>query len=173
MITVITPTIPGREDLLAECRASVEQLGLVHFVERDDRGEGPAVVRNRLVEQVATPWVLFLDDDDLLLPHYLQVVTPYLDDADVVYTDWHLTGAEDPQPLPEFNAEVLRRHNYIPVTACVRTEAFRKVGGFPAADLEDHDLWLSLLDAGYRFTHVPVTCWRYRRQRNSRTSKQN
>lgn len=171
MITVVTPTIVGREALLEECHASVEQIGLTHLIEIDVDGEGPAAIRNRLLEQVTTEWVLFLDDDDLLYPNYVDAVTPYLADADVVYTAWRLTGAIDPMPLPRFDPDLLRQHNTIPVTACVRTEALRAVGGFPDAKLEDHALWLSLLDAGYRFRYVPVIAWHYRRLPGSRTEK--
>ena len=172
MISVATPTIRGREDLLAECHASVEALGLSHLIEIDAGREGPAVVRNRLSEQVRTEWTLFLDDDDLLYPNYVETVTPHLAEADVVYTAWRLTGAVDPHPLPRFDPGWLRQHNIIPVTACVRTEALRTVGGFPVdAELEDHALWLALLDAGYRFTFVPVIAWHYRRFPGSRTEQ--
>lgn len=170
MITVVTPTVPGREDLLTECRASVARLGLPHLVGLDEYREGPAVVRNRLLERVDTEWVLFLDDDDLLLPHYVSTVQRHLADADVVYTNWYLTGAVDPQPLDRFDPDLLQQRNFIPVTACVRTSALRAVGGFPVdARYEDHALWLALLDAGYRFEHVPVVAWRYRRRSGSRT----
>lgn len=170
MLTVITPTIPGREQLLAECHASVEPFGLPHLIEIDADREGPAAVRNRLVEQVTTEWVLFLDDDDLLYPNYLGTVLPYLPAADVVYTAWDLTGAEDPQPEAWFDPIVLRHHNTIPVTACVRTQMFRSVGGFPEGEeLEDYALWLRLLDAGARFANIPVIAWHYRRQPGSRT----
>lgn len=169
MITVLTPTLPGRERLLAQCRASVAAVGLDHLVEVDHERRGPAAIRNELAAQVDTDWLLCLDDDDLLLSHYLEVVAPELETADVVYTSWYLTGAPDPQPLDRFDAEILRVQNFIPVTAAVRTEMFRAVGGFRDVPLEDHDLWLRLLDAGARFTYVPVVCWRYRRQPGSRT----
>jgi hypothetical protein len=168
-ITVITPTIAGREDLLAECQASVRALGLPHLIGLDVHREGPATIRNRLVEQVTTEWVLFLDDDDLLYGNYLTAVTPHLADAEVVYTAWRLTGYDDPQPMP-FNPDALLRANYIPVTACVRTAAFGAVGGFPTdVPLEDHELWKRLLLAGYRFRYVPVIAWWYRRRPDSRT----
>jgi hypothetical protein len=170
VITVVTPTVHGREGLLTECRTSVAALGLPHLVGLDEFGEGPAVVRNRLVDQVTTGWVLFLDDDDLLLPNYLDAVEPHLSGADVVYTDWELTGAADPKPFPAFRADLLPQMNFIPVTACVRVGAFRTVGGFPDAQLEDHELWKALLAVGYRFRHVPVVAWHYRRQAKSRTS---
>ncbi len=168
-ISVVTPTVPGRERLLEQCRASVAAVGLKHLVGLDLERRGPAAVRNELAAAVDTDWLLCLDDDDLLLSHYLEVVKPELDHADVVYTSWYLTGAPDPQPLDVFDPAVLRIQNFIPVTAAVRTDMFRAVGGFRDVPLEDHDLWLRLLDAGARFTYVPVVCWRYRRQPGSRT----
>lgn len=171
MITVVTPTIPGREELFAECCASVAPLNLRHLVAVDENGEGPAVVRNKLLADVDTEWVVFLDDDDLLFPNYLDAVRPHLHYADVVYTAWQLSGAGEPMPFPRFDPDVLRRQNFIPVTACVRTDAVRAVGGFGSGDLEDHELWLSLLDAGYRFRYTPVIAWHYRRFPGSRTEK--
>lgn len=171
MITVITPTVPGREGMLAECHASVAALGLRHLIEVDEDRDGPAAVRNRLIEDVTTDWTLFLDDDDLLYPNYLDTVREHLPYADVVYTAWRLTGAIDPCPWPEFDPELLRQRNFIPVTACVRTSALRAVGGFPDAELEDHALWLKLLDAGYQFRYVPVIAWHYRLHSGSRTKE--
>lgn len=176
MITIVTPTIPGREHLLNECRTSVAALAstqpITHITMLDSNGDGPAAMRNRMLSQVLTEWTLFLDDDDLLFPNYLHAVTPHLAAADVVYTAWQLSGATDPVPYPRFDPDLLRQHNFIPVTACVRTEALRKVGGFPNdAELEDHALWLALLDAGARFTYTPVIAWHYRRFPGSRTEK--
>lgn len=171
MITVVTPTVPGREAILAECMASVKAAGFPHLIALDSQGAGPAAIRNHLLEQATTSWVVFLDDDDLIYPHYEQIVAPHLNDADVVYTAWDLTGADNPPPPSgPFDAELLRQANYIPVTACVRVAAIQAVGGFPEdADLEDHGLWLRLLDAGYRFRYVPVAGWLYRRFPGSRT----
>lgn len=172
VITVITPTVPGRKELLAECRASVAALGLTHTVKVDVNSEGPAVLRNRMIEHVVTEWTVFLDDDDVLFPNYVDAVAPHLANADVVYTGWQLTGATDPVPYPRFDPDLLRQHNYIPVTACVRTDMLRRVGGFPVdAELEDHALWLALLDAGARFVYTPVIAWHYRRRPGSRTEK--
>lgn len=173
-VDVITPTIAGRAELLRECRASVSAaLGAhpgMHRVLFDWAGEGPAVLRNRGAEETSEEWLLFLDDDDLLLPHYASIVEPELATSDVVYTSWCLTGAMDPVPTDAFDADELRQHNTIPVTAMVRRSTFEAVGGFSeTAALEDHDLWLRLLDVGARFTYVPVAGWRYRRQPGSRT----
>lgn len=170
MISVITPTIPGRERLFAECAASVKAAGFPHLVGFDAAGEGPAAIRNRLLAQVTTPWALFVDDDDLLYPQYGQIVARHLADTDVVYTAWELVGADDPKPKPgPFDAELLQRQNFIPVTACVRVSALRAVGGFPDARYEDHELWKAMSAAGYRFRYLPVIGWIYRRRAGSRT----
>lgn len=171
MITAVTPTVPGREHLLKECAESVAALGLPHLTMLDLTGEGPARIRNRLLERVKTEWTLFVDDDDILFPNYVDAVARLLPDADVVYTAWQLSGATDPVPYPRFDPGLLREHNFIPVTACVRTDALRAVGGFPDAKLEDHALWLALLDAGARFRYTPVIAWHYRRFPGSRTEK--
>lgn len=168
-LTAITPTIPSRAGLLAECRAAVAALGIPHLIGPDLAAEGPAIVRNRLLAEGCTPWVLFVDDDDLLLPNYLDVVLPHLDDADVVYTAWELVGAEEPAPLPRFDANMLAWRNFIPVTACVRTALLRQVGGFPTGERnEDWALWRRLLAAHARFTYVPEVAWIYRRQYGGR-----
>ena len=176
-ITVVTATHPGREALLAECKASVADAGLVHLVGVDRKREGPAVTRNLLAELVTTPWVVFLDDDDLLYPRYADVVGPHFGSADLVYTGWDLEGAEDPQPIG-LDPFLLSWRNTIPVTACVRTEVFRAVGGFPTDHaLEDHGLWKAILLAWdaehgrcrYRITYEPAVAWRYRRFPGSRT----
>lgn len=138
----------------------------------DVNGDGPAAMRNRMLSQVVTEWTVCLDDDDLLFPNYLDAVTPHLVESDVVYTAWQLSGAVDPVPYPRFDPELLRDHNIIPVTACVRTDMLRQVGGFPTdVELEDHGLWLRLLDAGARFRCTPVIAWHYRRFPGSRTEK--
>lgn len=176
-ITVITPTVPGREHLFAECQDSVAAADLPHLVAVDWNREGPAAVRNRLAELVETPWLLFLDDDDLLYPNYADVVAPHFDSSDMVYTGWDLEGAEDPQPIA-LDPFLLSWRNTIPVTACVRTDVFRAVGGFPADHvLEDHALWRAILLAWdgerrrcrYRITYEPAVAWRYRRFPGSRT----
>jgi hypothetical protein len=142
---------------------------MAHRIGVDQHGEGPALVRNRLIGGVTTEWTLFLDDDDLLMPHYVATVERYFTDADVVYTDWVVSGAVDPQPLDRFDPELLQIRNFIPVTACVRTSVLREVGGFPDARYEDHELWKALYNQGYRFRHVPVVAWHYRRRAGSRT----
>jgi hypothetical protein len=81
-VTVITPTIPGREILLEECKESVRKQTMRpkdHLIGVDVDGRGPAAMRNSLVEKVKTEWVAFLDDDDLLMPNHFATHCWYMD----------------------------------------------------------------------------------------------
>lgn len=172
-LTVVTPTIPGREKFLEQNRKTVESQrpeSLPHLVGLDAEKRGPSAIRNELVKQVETPWVLFLDDDDWLEYDYYETVEPFLtDDYDVVYTWCKRIGFKDNLDS-DFDAARLKQGNYIPVTACVRVERFNEVGGFPLdVAYEDWALWVNILEAGGKFHVIKEKKWTYRRHQGSRT----
>jgi GT2 family glycosyltransferase len=165
-VAILTPTLEGREHLLAECVASVKAQtyrSCVHFVQMGERGDGgPAAIRNQLAAGIRADWLLFLDDDDLLDPCCVTTLVKLAGDYDVVYP-WCRVMGRNWNPNAEFDADALRRSNFIPVTALVRKSAFDAVGGFPLDwECEDWGLWLALLDAGARFRCVPHELWTYR-----------
>lgn len=170
-VTVITPTIPGREAMLAECTSSVSEQhpGFAHhLVGWDVTLEGPAAIRNRLAGEAKTPWLLFLDDDDLLHARYsamLEMAFKAAPRASIIYTAWEVEGDIEPQPLLGFHPEmILQGRNHIPVTAAIRTKAFKRLGGFnPQAHVEDMDLWQRAIRAGLEFHYIPYVLWTYRR----------
>lgn len=168
-VAVITATIPGRESLLAECRASVaaQTIPVQHLVGVDRDREGPHRTRNRLAAQADADWLLPLDDDDLLDPDCAQLLQSSAAGADVVYP-WCRVENSDWCPNRLFNPEALLHFNFIPVTALIRREAFEKVGGFRPVQVEDWDLWRRLLSEGARFRCVPEVLWTYRIQTGSR-----
>ena len=186
-VRVVIPTIPGR-DLVDRAFDSIRETDVSYsaWMEIDHRGEGPAVVRNRAVidsmRQRPATWLAFLDDDDEFHPRHLRRCLDHAEatDADVVYPWFDLnrkgTIRNDLDPLrlhgqpvigQKFDAEALRRGNYIPVTALVRASAFLDVGGFPVPgtdewplrDGEDWGLWKRLLAGGAKFEHLPERTW--------------
>lgn len=170
MITVVIPTIAGRETLLERALASVEAQSIPCqvVVELDSNRPGPAATRNRALAKVDTEWVAFLDDDDEFLPNHLRACLRHavLAGADVVYPYFDIDGVDHIGcfGLP-FDPTLLRRRNFIPVTVLVRTELVRSVGGFVdhpdeyGQPCEDWGLWLRLLDAGACFSHLPQRTW--------------
>lgn len=171
-ITVIVPTIPARVEQLRRALVSVQAQTLkpATVLVAEDRGrEGPAVLRNRLLERVETEFVAFLDDDDWLYPDHLKLCARYmtLQNLDVVYPGYDCD--DDPVNcfgIP-FDASLLKQRNFIPVTVLTKTQLVLDAGGFqPHPDehgnpCEDWGLWLAMLERGAKFGHLPIRTWRW------------
>jgi hypothetical protein len=162
-VTVCVPTIPGRERLLARALASVDaQTARPRriLVVADTERRGAAWTRNRLLRQVRTSWVAWLDDDDELLPDHLQVLIDAANDshADLVYSNPEVVGIPDPLAVCDDAGNVVQspvdvpfgpaqerwlreRGNFIPVTYLARTQLLKDAGGFPQP-------WATPLPAG-------------------------
>jgi glycosyltransferase involved in cell wall biosynthesis len=166
-VTVVTPTIHEREALLEECKASVEAQThpTNHLIGLDWKRNGPAHTRNALLGAVSSPWVVFLDDDDLLDPPFVSTLLAASDGFDVVIPWCRFAGRSLPRKYHNprwFDRDALRRHGCFPITTLVRTEAVLAVGGFPEARYEDWAMWNAMADNGARFTVVPTELWCYR-----------
>lgn len=183
-VSILTPTIEGREELLAEAadsvRAQTEEAA--HLIYLDTLREGPAVCRTRMLDLVQSEWVGFLDDDDLLDPEHVELLMALLDNGgdppDLAWSRCRTLFAPGvphvriAQGLRPNYAELLRpgARNFIPVTVLARTESIRRAGGFDPADrYEDYALWCRMLRQGARFAHLPQPTWTYRFLGENRT----
>ncbi|MBC7251743.1 MAG: glycosyltransferase [Anaerolineae bacterium] len=156
--------------------------------------QGRAVARNRGVRASRSPYLLFLDSDDWLLPDALRQQAEFLDahpDVDVVYSDGYYCDATgqpiqhislERPPVPEGKLlEVMVLHNVVVAThsALVRRRALDRLGD-PYFDetlrgTEDADLWLRLAAVGATFAYQDVLTCKYRLHEgnaSSRTSPQ-
>ncbi len=172
-ITVIIATAGERPELLQRAVKSVEgqTVGPPSLVVGIDKERnGPAAVRNRIVKEVETDFLLFLDDDDYLYPDYLATVLPFADDNDVVYTwcDRNFTQNWD----LEFSRDRLRVGNTIPLTSVIRKSMFDLVLGFPEdVAYEDWGLWIEFIDEDARFKCIKEKKWMYEKQESNRTGE--
>lgn len=176
-VTVITPSLPERSELLAKAVASVEAqtVPVEHLIDADP--DTPvAEKRNRMIERADTEWVAFLDDDDTLDPHHIETLLGH--DADVVIPHCRFIGEPLPPPAKgccagycnrPFDRDDLRDHGIFPITVLVLRQAILDVGGFGDGQWEDWDLWNDMADAGATFEVVPVVTWTYRRDAVSRS----
>lgn len=177
-IAIITPTIEGREELLAEAAVSVDQqtVGVTHHIIMDICGSGPAELRNLVLERVESDWVAFLDDDDLLDPDHIETLAGAINDqdADLAFSWYRSQGAPETERVHEWDdyalGVMLSGRNLIPVTVLARRQAILDAGGFNYEDrYEDHQLWLRMLRNGCRFAVVPRETWTYRMLGGNRT----
>ncbi len=120
---------------------------------------GPAAARNTGLRAVTEPWVVFVDDDVQVGPHWCAQLQRDLDEAtpDTAGVPGVITV-----PLPggrrptdwERGTAGLARARWITADMAYRTDVLRRAGGFderfPRAHREDADLALRLLGAGWR-----------------------
>ena len=172
-ITVAIPTIPPRPAVLMEAIGSawmntVKPVGF--SIALDSEGEGAATTRNRALMGVNSPWVAFLDDDDLMMTDHLEKLKRHAEEtgADFVYSWFYAEGFKDPFPeshyLNEFDPE-----NPIEttITTLVRTELAKEVQFQPIPERqfnggEDYNFVLNCIKAGAKISHLVDRTWIYR-----------
>ncbi len=134
-----------------------------------------SVAANTGLEAARGEFLIFLDDDDLFLPHHIaRLFTEFKAHADavavyagVVATDQ--AGVETQRFANAFDAVRLRIENYIPIHAVLFRRAVLARGARFDASLpvcEDWDFWLQLQEQG-AFCFVPEIGAVYRMQTHS------
>lgn len=163
MISLVTASMPVRGPMLVEMLGSVAAQSVTpaaHLIEVSEDRIVPKM--NRLVGLVEDGWFCQVDDDDLLYPNHVEVLSANLT-ADVVWT-WCDVVGRDWSPNEPYQPGMLQARNYIPSNCAIRVEAWRAVGGHRDVPgrYEDHDLLARLEAAGATFLNVPEVTWQYR-----------
>lgn len=173
-VTVLIPTIPVRSAFLERALASVAAQTLMPsiLVQTDWDHDGSAVTRNKALARIDTPWTLCLDDDDVLMPWAVQVLTEAQEatGADVVSGGAWIPQRPDhaePGPVPApgwIDPETVTARSVLTVTSLVRTDLAQSCGGFEfKADpsngmrLDDFGFYTRLAAHGAKFYRVPET----------------
>ena len=153
--TVVIPIGPGHDDLSYHAIDSVETqtIKAALAVVWDQRGKGAGWARNQGLEQVRTPYVLFLDADDWLEPNAIELFEAAIEPDRYVYSDWFQDGKVKQAAACAFcitEEHGLQRAHVI--TALLPTEWAREIGGFDEdfPVMEDTDFWVKLRYVGKR-----------------------
>ena len=131
---------------------------------------GPAAARNTGAKEVAGDYVVFLDADDILDPHYLARTCEALagagPDVGYAYTQCRYFGArQGTTNFPEWDLGRLVRWNFVHASALVRLDLARAHPFDQGLRLgiEDWDFYLSLAEDGFRGVLVDEPLLWYRK----------
>lgn len=148
----------------------------IRFIQTDNGGLPTA--RNRAIAQARAPLISLLDGDDVYRPTYISRMIAAIEQSpgigfaccDATYFGHDRLderfSSYCPQVLPATLARVLRREFNVFICATIRREAILAIGGFDSSlkSVEDLDVWLRLLEAGWELAYVPEPLARYRRR---------
>lgn len=154
--------------ILADLAAHHPRLRTV----RADDGVGPSHARRVGIAATTSPWLVFCDADDVVVPGWLAALAGPLAEAEVV------TGPLDPVPLnPDWLARSrgvyptdrpLSWYGVFPTVSfgnfAIRRETYERIGPFREDFLtgEDHEYSLRLATAGVAFAFAPDAVVAYR-----------
>lgn len=172
IVTIVIPCAPGHESLVDRAIASAQKQSIVcdiiPYFDREQMGAGYA--RNQGTRDCQTPFLLFLDADDELLPDGVQRMIQAYTPKHYVYSAW-VQGEKIMRPRPcnpylfhDFKDGRGLVDGYHLVTALIPTAAFRAVGGFDEnlPGMEDTDLFLKLQRMGICGSYVDQPLLLYR-----------
>lgn len=123
----------GSRDEDRECAFEIAHAAGARF-EALPANVGPGAARNAGAALAETPWIAFLDADDVLLPGYrasMEAFVKFNPDVDAVRPGVEIVGLDEAtaaklDPIRRRKAETV-----MPSGLLVRAEIFRRLGGFP------------------------------------------
>jgi glycosyltransferase involved in cell wall biosynthesis len=164
--------------------ALAESLGAK--VVRAESNLGPAGARNLALEHASSELVVLLDADDYLLPTFLERQVAAYDagtNVGFVTSDARILGPEgmsdvtyrDLHPLRgELTLKRLLERNPVFVSSLFPRRLIEEVGLFDVdiRGAEDFDLWVRILERGYRAVVTPEPLAVYRRHESALTASE-
>lgn len=143
------------------------------------KNSGPAAARNRGIAMARGIYILPLDADDLISPHYIEKAVELMEreQAKVVYCEAEFFGERSGKwNLPAFSVRLLARENMIFCSALYRKEDWLRCGGYDETmtwGWEDWEFWISMLEEGGVVRKLPDVHFFYRVGKNSRRKSTN
>jgi glycosyltransferase involved in cell wall biosynthesis len=138
--------------------------------------QGVARARNTAIKAASGEYILPLDADDRILPEYLAHAVPILDqqpEVGFVGCHYRTFGERQDEYTPEqYCLPDLLVENVVPIASVFRRSCWDKIGGYcpELNSIEDWDLWIGMLEAGYQGKVLQQIHFEYRIRPNSNLS---
>lgn len=166
LATVVIPISPEHDKLgyvkeaIESVKAQTIPCELITITDSEKRGA--AWARNQGTAQVETPFVIWLDADDILLPSFVECTVQAYQSGAYVYTDWRLHGKD--KIVPPVLSPFTQGQEHV-ITTLMPVAAWRDVGGFDESldSLEDEDFYRRLHAYGWHGVKADGVLVDYRR----------
>lgn len=165
VVSVVIPSHRPHYRVLAEASVDAQTFQEIELVVR----ASPlwwASKPNEAMRAGVGEYLLFLGDDDVLLPGFVEkAVHRARQGYDVVSTDCETFGEGWSQParFGPVTLEAFRAGNPIWITSLVRRDLFDAVGGFDETLIwYDYGFWYECFKSDAAFGHVNEVLWRHR-----------
>lgn len=171
LVTIVDEaSTDGSRDLAHTLAA---RYGGIRVIELQENS-GPAVAINRGIGSADSVFVVRLDADDRIGPHYLRAAGAVLTaGADVANPDALLFGDEVGRwPVPgRVTLAMLLKRNPVHCASAFRRTCWERAGGFDERipDWEDYEFWIRVASGGARIHRVPGDHFYYRQHTGSRS----
>lgn len=137
---------------------------------RHEKNMGSGRARNTAASHSAGSLFLPLDSDDLLAPTYMEkTVTALIESgAEAVYTNVQIFGMNESVYQPSTDLCDIFSGHYPHNTFVLKRQAFEAAGGYKNTEsIVDTEFWISVIELGTKFVHVPEPLYLYRRHPQS------
>jgi len=143
---------------------------------------GLPAARNTGIKAASGEYIICLDSDDRLSKRYVEKVVKVFEGSTnnklaIVSTYVQAFGVSSEQwAVPDFDKNILKYSNVLPVASMFRKDVWEKVGGYDESfrkGFEDWDFWLSIVENGYEWSVINEPLFYYRRKTNSMITDSN
>ncbi len=169
-IEIIVADDGSDDDLTLDLLNKLENEGSC-IVQRKANG-GPASARNLGVQSAKGKYILFLDSDNRILPDFLSLTVPILEEnlaVAVVYGEVQFFGEHNNRrefKSGPFDIDKLISNNYIDACSLVRRAAWEQAGRMDESSwligFEDWEFWIRLASLNWQFTYIREPLFEYR-----------
>lgn len=159
-----SPTVAAKDAL-----ATINDARIKIF--RHPENLGNAQARNTAASHSKGDFFLPLDSDDLLSPDYIEKTLNAIkknSGCSAAFTDVSIFGMHTGLYTPRADLGDIFCGHYPHNTLLMKREVYESVGGYKRFEsIVDTEFWISAIEIGTKFTHVPEPLYHYRRHENS------
>ena len=161
----------GSEDSFTQFLLSALEYPLLTIIHQQN--QGVAAARNFGIRHARSEYISCLDPDDRLHPTFFEKAVGILDEQSAVgLVTGHLEFFDERGGILAYedcDFPELLVANRVVEPAVFRREGWERAGGyrsFSQNGIEDWDLWITLVEQGYRVAMIPEVVWYYRIRAN-------